>query len=473
MPPGHMAEATAYDLIVIGAGPAGEKGAAQAAFFRKRVLVIERESEPGGAAVHTGTLPSKTLRETALYLSGHQARRLYGVAVELDPTATLQHLMSRKSAIASAESLAFRHNFERHHVEYAHGRARFADPHSIVITTNDGTERRVTGEHILIATGSKPHHPPDIDFSDPCIHDSDEILTIETLPTSMIVLGGGVIGCEYACMFAALGCKVTLVDARPEILPFLDLEIVGRLREAMQRQGIELIQNQRLKGVRRVAIGVEADLADGRTLRAEQLLFAAGRSGVSENLGLEHCGVTVDARGYIPVDAQFRTNVAHILAAGDIVGFPSLASVSMEQGRVAVCNAFGFTYKTAVATVMPYGIYTIPEVSSYGETQESCEEKGIDYVVGRALFRDNPRGKITGDLEGATKLVVDATTRKLLGVHVIGERASELVHIGQIAIALGGTVDLFIDMVFNYPTLADSYKYAAYQCLIALAARAH
>jgi NAD(P) transhydrogenase len=465
-----MADASSYDLVVIGAGPAGEKAAAQAAFFDKRVVVVEAEPEPGGAAVHTGTLPSKTLRETALYLSGYRSRELYGVAVHLDPLATLQHLMSRKNEIAAAESRAFRDNFARHKVEYVRGRGRVVDSHTVAITGSAG-ERRVQGEFILIATGSKPFRPPDMDFADPWIHDSDEILTIDTLPTSMIVLGAGVIGCEYACMFAALGCKITLVDARPEILPFLDLEIVGRLREAMDRLGIELVQNQRWTGVKRVDGGIEATLADGRVLKAQQLLYAAGRTGVSQDLGLEAIGVKVDKRGYIPVDEHFRTNVPHVLAAGDIVGFPALASVSMEQGRVAVCNAFGFTYKTEVAKVMPYGIYTIPEVSSYGETEESCLEKNIDYVVGRALFRDNPRGLIQGDLQGAVKLIVDAETRQMLGVHVIGERASELVHIGQIAVACCAKVDLFIDMVFNYPTLADSYKYAAYHCLISLSSR--
>jgi NAD(P) transhydrogenase len=468
-----MAGATSsYDLVILGAGPAGEKAAAQAAYFRKKVLVVEAEPEPGGAAVHTGTLPSKTLRETALYLSGYHARELYGVAVELDPKATLQHLMSRKQAIATAESRSFRQNFERHHVEFARGHGRFVDAHTVAIASPEG-ERLVTAEFILIATGSKPHRPPDMDFADPAIHDSDEILTIDALPASLIVLGGGVIGCEYACMFAALGAKITLVDARAEILPFLDLEIVGRLRSAMQRLGIELVQNQRWKGARRVADAIVVELGDGRTLSAQTLLFAAGRTGRSAELSLEHAGIKADSRGYIPVDTQFRTNVPHVLAAGDIIGFPALASVSMEQGRVAVCHAFGFTYKQSVATAMPYGIYTIPEVSSFGETEESCKEKGIDYVIGRALFADNPRGKITGDLEGVTKLVVDAATRKVLGVHVIGERASELVHIGQVAISLGATVDLFIDMVFNYPTLADSYKYAAYHCLGALAARAH
>jgi NAD(P) transhydrogenase len=466
-----MTDAASYDLVVIGAGPAGEKAAAQAAFFGKRVLVIEKEAEPGGAAVFTGTLPSKTLRETALYLSGYRSRELYGVAVHLDPLATLQHLMSRKREISEAEAQAFLRNFERHGVEYVRGRGRLVDAHDVAITTSTG-ERRVRGEFILIATGSKPFRPADMDFTDSSIHDSDEILTIDCLPTSMIVLGAGVIGCEYACMFAALGCKITLVDARPEILPFLDLEMVSRLKQAMDKLGIELVQNQRWKGARRVGDSIEATLDDGRVLRAQQLLYAAGRSGCSADLGLEAIGVTIDKRGNIPVDEHFRTNVPHVLAAGDIVGFPALASVSMEQGRVAVCNAFGFSYKTSVAPVMPYGIYTIPEVSSYGETEETCKEKGIDYVIGRALFRDNARGLIAGDLQGAVKLVVESGTRKVIGVHVIGERASELVHIGQVAVTLGAKVDLFIDMVFNYPTLADSYKYAAYHCLISLASHA-
>jgi NAD(P) transhydrogenase len=457
-----------FDLVVIGAGPAGEKGAAQAAYFKKRVAVIERESEPGGAAVHTGTLPSKTLRETALYLSGHRARALYGVAVELDATATVPLLMSRKNAIAAAESHAFRHNFERHHITYYPGRGQLVDANTVQVTSSTST-RRIRGDVILIATGSKPHRPADIDFDDDFIHDSDEVLNITKLPTSLAILGAGVIGCEYASMFAALGVAVTLVDARDEILPFLDLEIVQRLKAAMIASGIKLVQGQKWTSVKRCAGGVETTLSDGSKLVTEQLLFAAGRSGATQGLGLASVGIQPDSRGFLKVDDKFRTSVPHIIAAGDVIGFPALASVSMDQGRVAVCNAFGLSYRKGVAEIMPYGIYTIPECSAFGETEESCKQKGIDYVAGRAPFANNPRGRITGDLEGITKLIVARDTRKLIGVHVIGERASELVHIGQTAIYLGGTIDLFIDMVFNYPTLADSYKYAAYDCLIALA----
>jgi NAD(P) transhydrogenase len=456
-----------FDLVAIGAGPAGEKGAAQAAYFQKRVAVIEREPQPGGAAVNTGTLPSKTLRETALYLSGYRARELYGVAVELAPGATLPHLMSRKQTIVDAEALEFRRNFERHGVEYVPGQARFLDPNTLLVTGSAG-ERRLTAERFLIATGSKPHRPADIDFADPHIHDSDEVLNIEHLPQSLTILGGGVIGCEYACMFAALGTRVTLVDARDEILPFLDLEVIQRLRKAMDALGITLIQSTRWSTVRRAGELITAALSDGRLLASQDLLFAAGRTGNTAKLGLETIGVKPDARGYLSVDAEYRTTSPHVFAAGDVIGFPALASVSMEQGRVAVCHAFEFGYKRAVAKLMPYGIYTIPEVSAFGETEETCKQKAIEYVVGRALFGNNPRGKIAGDVEGMIKLVVERKTRKLLGVHVVGERATELVHVGQCAIHLGGVVDVFIDMVFNYPTLSDSYKYAAYECLKAL-----
>lgn len=456
----------AYDLVVIGSGPAGEKAAAQAAYFDKRVLVIEREPEPGGAAVHTGTLPSKTLRETAIYVSGHRSRHLYGVTVELDHHAKVPLLMERKDAIAQMESARIRANYRRHGVDYVTGHARFVDPHTVEVGG-----RRVRGERILIATGSKPYQPPDIDFPDPQIHDSDEVLHLERLPDSMIVLGAGVIGCEYACMFAALGVRVVLVDARGAILPFLDAEIVRRLEVAMEHLGVALRLGRAWSEVKRAGDAIRVTLEDGDELAAHDLLYAAGRIGATADLGLERAGLAPGPRGYLEVDDAYRTRVPHILAAGDVIGFPALASTSMEQGRVAVCRAFGFEYKRAVADLLPFGIYTIPEVSALGKTEEACAREGIPHVVGRALYRDNARGAITGDVEGITKLVVHAETRAVLGVHVIGERASELVHIGQAVMQCGGTVDAFIDMVFNFPTLAESYKYAAYDCLGRLGGR--
>jgi len=454
-----------YDLIVIGAGPAGEKAAAQAAYFGKSVAVIEAEPEPGGAAVHTGTLPSKTLRETALYLSGHRNRQLYGVAVELAPDATVRRLIERKDAIAATASATIRWNLERHRIAYCRGRGRFADAHTVEIE-DDGT--RLCGDYILIATGSRPFRPADIDFSDHAISDSDEILAIDRLPRDLTILGGGVIGCEYACMFAALGVQVTLVDARPEILPFLDLELIARLRQSMAALGIRLVQNVKWTSVVRSGDIIATTLSSGERLETERLLFTAGRVGNTEGLGLDRIGVTPNSRGYLEVDAAYRTAVPHVMAAGDVIGFPALASVSMEQGRVAICRAFGFAYKSAVSQLMPYGVYTIPEVSAVGETEQTAREKNIDVVVGRALYSSNARGQITGDSEGMTKLVVDRATRKVIGAHAIGERATELVHIGQAAIHMEAPVDLFIDMVFNYPTLAESYKYAAYECLAAL-----
>jgi len=459
-----------YDLVVIGVGPAGEKAAAQAAYFGKRVCAIERGSEPGGAGTHTGTVPSKTLRETAMYLSGYRSREMYGVAVELERTATVPRLMSRKAAIEASESARIRENLQRHGVAYLQGVARFVDAHTLEITHGE-SHRRVTGDKILIATGSRPARPAGIDFTDPHIHDSDEILSIETLPASLTILGGGVIGCEYACTFAALGVKVTLVDARDSLLAFLDGEMVEKLIASMRRMGIELRLGARWESVRRVGNDVVTHFEYGRDVVNEQLLYAAGREGRIEELNLEAVGVLPDKRGYLYVNDLFQTTAPNILAAGDAIGFPALAATSMEQGRVAVCHAFGFEYKKAVGELLPYGIYTIPEVSSIGETEESCQHIGTDYVVGRGQYAHNARGKIAGDTEGLLKLIVARGTRRLIGVHVIGERATELVHIGQAIMHLNGTVDTLIDMVFNYPSLAEAYKYAAYDCLGRLAGK--
>jgi len=456
-----------YDLVVIGIGPAGEKAAAQAAYFGKRVAAIERAPEPGGAGTHTGTVPSKTLRETALYLSGYRAREMYGVAVELEPTATLPRLMSRKAAIVASETQRIRDNLDRHGVKTLHGHARFVDRHTLEVTGDLGV-RRVTAEVILISTGSRPARPETIDFTDPRIHDSDEILDLERIPASMTIVGAGVIGCEYACMFAALGVRVTLVDARPALLSFLDGEIVETLAASMRQMGVDLRLGLRWKEVIPGPEAVTVAFHDGTRIDADQLLYAAGREGRADELDLEAVGIVPDKRGYVPVNERYQTSVPNVYAAGDAIGFPALAATSMEQGRVAVCHAFGFRYKRSVGDLLPYGIYTIPEASAIGETEESCQAEGIDYAVGRAYYAHNARGKIAGDAEGFLKIVVDRASREVIGVHVIGERATELVHIGQAVMHLRGTVDAFIEMVFNYPSLAEAYKYAAYDCLAAL-----
>ena len=459
---------TEYDLVVIGAGPAGEKAAVQAAYFGKRVAVVECAPEPGGAGTHTGTLPSKTLRETAMYLSGYRSRDIYGVAVELEPAATLQRLMSRKSHIAGSESLRIRANLERHRVAYLQGFGRLAGAHAVDVFSKEGTQR-LHAQVILVATGSRPSNPKEFDFNDDRIHDSDEILTIERIPGSLTILGAGVIGCEYACMFAALGVKVTLVDARAALLTFLDDEMVAQLTASMRRMGIELRLGCGWSGARREGERIVTRLADGATLEAEELLYAAGREGRTRELNLDSVGIVPDKRGYLVVNARYQTSVPSILAVGDAIGFPALAATSMEQGRVAVCHAFGFGYKQSMAELLPYGIYTIPEVSALGETEAGCRAKGIACAIGRAFYAENARGKIAGDTEGLLKLVVERGTRRLIGVHVIGERATEMVHIGQAVMHLGGTVDAFIEMVFNFPSLAEAYKYAAYDCLADLA----
>lgn len=458
-----------YDLVVLGVGPAGEKGAAQAAYYGKRVACIERAPEPGGAAVHTGTLPSKTLRETALFLSGFRQRELYGLSVDLKPDAAVPKLLSRKDAVRELEVARMKWNLERHRVPTLEGFGRFVDPHTIEVT-GAGVPRRVTSEFFLVATGSRPHHPADIPFDDEDVDDSDTILQIDRLPKTLLIVGGGVIGCEYASMFAAMRVDVTLVEGRTRLLPFLDTEIAERLQGAMQSLGVTFRLGETTKGVRRVpGRGIVTTLGSGVEIATEKVLASSGRSGATDGMGLQDVGVRVDKRGYVEVDGDYRTSVPNVYAAGDVIGFPALASTSMEQARVAVCHAFGFTYKRQVSHLLPFGIYTIPEVSCIGFSEEGAREQKLDVVVGRAFYRDNARGKIVGDKDGVVKLVVERATRKLVGCHCIGERASELVHVGQAVMLLGGTVDVFIEMVFNYPTLGEMFKYAAYDALGAMA----
>ncbi len=456
------------DLLVLGCGPAGEKAAVQAAYFGKRVVVVERAPEPGGTAVHTGTLPSKTLREAGLFLAGYHQRELYGVAVHVDRSQAIPKLLSRKDAVRDFEVARIRENLRRHGVELVHGTARVVDAHTVDVATAGGS-RPLTADVLLVATGSRPHRPADVDFDSPCIQDADEILRLDRVPATLTVLGAGVIGWEYATMFAATASTVTLVDPRPDVLPFLDEEIAAALRTAAEALGVRLRLGVGWRSIRCAAGGTVTTLADGATLESDQVLFAAGRQGNTDGLGLEALGVRLDKRGLVAVDEHYRTDVPSIYAAGDVIGFPALASTSMEQGRVAVCHAFGFPYKQHVSTLLPYGVYTIPEVSSVGLGEGAARRAGHDIVVGRARFADNARGAIIGDRHGLLKLVFDRASRRLLGCHCIGERASELVHVGQAVMLLEGTIETFIEMVFNFPTLSELYKYAAYDALTRLA----
>jgi NAD(P) transhydrogenase len=460
-----MTAAQQLDLVVIGGGAAGEKGAAQAAYFGKRVAVVERRAEPGGATVHTGTLPSKTLREAALFLSGHRQMDLYGVSVHVAKDLEVAKLIERKNAVRRLETARMLGNLERHGVELIHGFACLVDATTVEVTGDEGAPRRLSADAILIVTGSSPFRPPGIPFDDPDVHDSDSILEIDRLPASLAVLGGGVIGCEYASMFAALGTDVHLVERSEPLLSFLDAEIVEQMVSGMRTLGVTFHLGERAESVARRGGLLACTVPSGQEIRAEKVLVASGRVGNTNGLGLEAASVETDERGRIVVDEIFRTSAPTVYAAGDVIGSPALASTSMEQARVAVCRAFGFAYKQQVSSLLPFGVYTIPEVSSVGLSERDAVAAGIDVVVGRAMFRENARGAIIGDRDGMTKLVFDRATRRLVGCHCVGERASELVHVGHAVLTLGGTVETFIEMVFNYPTLAETYKYAAYDAL--------
>jgi NAD(P) transhydrogenase len=454
-----------YDLVVIGSGPAGEKGAAQAAYFGKRVVLIECSAILGGACVNTGTIPSKILRESALYYSGVQQRGLYGVDYSLKDRLTVKNFMHRKDVVVETQREKLRENLAAHKVDLIHGFASFEGPNDVAVHTARNEKLTLHGEVILIATGSAPHRAPEIPFDDEVVFDSDSILQMGTIPKSLAVIGGGVIGCEYASIFTALGVEVALVDGRDRVLPFLDAEISECLRQSLADLGVRFYFGERMSQIERTKNSVRITLQSGKTLEMEAALFAAGRRGVVEKLRLESAGVTLNKRGYIEVNENYRTSAPSIYAAGDVIGFPALASTSMEQARVAVCHAFGFQYKQRLASNLPMGIYTIPEISAVGETEESCKEKGIDYEVGRARYPNNVRGQIVGDRTGLMKLIFKKTDRRLLGVQIIGENATELIHLGMMALESGMALDVFIEFAFNYPTLSEMYKYAAYDGL--------
>jgi NAD(P) transhydrogenase len=450
-----------YDLIVIGSGPAGEKGAVQAAYYEKRVALIEQSPYLGGAGINTGTVPSKTLREAALYYSGLGQRGLFGIDYSLKDGMSVKDFMYREVIVVETERKQVARNIERHGIDLIRGRASIKDPHTVVIDAPDGP-LEIQADYILIATGSSPYRPRDIPFDGQLILDSDSILTVQSIPRTMAVVGGGVIGTEYGSIFSALGVEVTLIEPRPRVLPFVDTEIVDQLTTQLDKIGLNFKLNNKMKSIRAAGDHVVLTLENGEDLGFDIALIAAGRQSNVQGLGLEGVGVKLGERGLILVNERYQTSVPNIYAAGDVIGFPALASTSMEQARVAIVHAFNLEYKQRVSPVLPLAVYSIPEISMVGLTEDECKAKEMPYMIGRGYFKNNARGQIIGDESGMVKLVFSPEDKKLLGVHIIGEQASELIHIGSHVLMINGTIDWFIDAVYNYPTLSDVYKYAAY-----------
>lgn len=450
-----------FDLIIIGSGPAGEKAAIEAAKMRKSTAIIERRSVQGGVCIHTGTIPSKTLRETVMYISGLRQRSVYGLIGNVRPNVSVAELMYRKGQVIQQEVEVIQQNMARHRIEVIQGSGGIKDPHTVVVTNDDGVQSELHAEVIIISTGTRSWHTPGVEFDHQFIYDAESIINIDTLPRSLTIIGGGVIGCEYASIFAHIGVNVTIVDSRERLLSFLDREIADALTYLMRKYRINLVLGEGMKEVYREGEQVVTITQSGRRVLSDRALFTAGRVGNTECLGLEHLGIEVDDRGLIKVDEMYRTKVPNIYAVGDVIGFPSLASVSMDQGRLAAIHAFRRGDTSCINSLLPFGIYTIPEVSMVGQTEEALSAAGEDYEIGIARYFELARGQIINDHDGMLKLIFDPKSRRLLGVHIVGERATELVHIGQAVMTHGGTLDYFTDTVFNYPTLSEAYKVAA------------
>lgn len=452
-----------YDVVVIGSGPGGQRAALQAAKLGKKVAVVEKNPFIGGAGLHTGTLPSKTLRETALFLSGFRQRGVYGFQFGPGRDMKLGELMHRKSEVTRRQMEVITDQFGRNDVEIIFGTASFTDENTVRIKREGESAEVLRAEVIIIASGSRPARPGDVPFDREHIHDSDTILEIDNLPHALTIVGGGVIGLEYACIFAALGVKVTVVDKKRRILSFADEEVVSNLIHWMRESGITLKLGEQVTSMAVESEGrVVTRLQSGKTVVSEKILYTMGRTGNTDSLALENIGITPSERGIIEVGPDFHTGKGNVYAVGDVIGFPSLASTSMEQGRRAVCHAFkkeGVTCE--LAGHLPFGIYTIPEISMVGDNEDTLTDRGVPYEVGVAYFREVARGQITGDVRGLLKVIFSTETRRLLGVHIIGEKASDLIHIGQAVMNYGGPVDYFKDAVFNYPTFSCAYKDAA------------
>lgn len=458
---------TKYDLIVIGTGPAGEKAAVKAAYFGHRVAIVDKQKPYGGAAVVTGTLPSKTMKETALYFSGIYEKGLYGTEKALQGDTSLAKFMYRKNIVTTDAALAVESNLCQHMVDRYDGIASFLDPHTINIRTKKDN-KTISGEHIIIATGSYPSHPPEIPFDGKLVHDSDTILNIDTFPQSICILGAGVIGCEYATIFSTMGTKVHLINYVHRILKFIDFEVSEELVRDIERSGVNIHFNTTTQSVepQPEKNNVKICLKNGEIIESDLFLYAAGRQGQTQQLNCEKINLEMGPRQTIVVDKMYRTNIPHIYAVGDVIGFPALASTSMDQGRLAVAHIYKMEDLEFLSDLFPFGIYTIPEVSTVGLSEEDAQSQGVSYNVGKIRYKDIPRGKILGvEGNGFLKLVFEAKTQRIRGVHIIGPMATELIHFGLLLIEDKKTLNHIIRIVFNFPTLHELYKYAAYDGL--------
>jgi NAD(P) transhydrogenase len=450
-----------YDLVVIGSGPSGQRAAVAASKMKKRVAVVEARAVVGGVCINTGTIPSKTMREAVLHLSGYNYRSIYGVSYRVKDKITMADLAFRVQAVIRSEINVTESQLMRNGIDVIYGVARFVDPHQVYV---EGPLANTTLEasRIILAVGTRPAVSPTVPINGRTIINSDQILNLPELPHTLTVVGGGVVGVEYACMFATLGVRVSLIEKRERLLEFVDREIIEALSYHLRDSRVSLRLGEELVSVEEQPGAVAAHLTSNKIVSGDALLYTIGRQGAVDELNLAAAGLEADSRGRIPVDEHYRTKVKHIFAVGDVVGFPSLASVSMEQGRIAAARAFNDHAASSNPAFYPYGIYTIPEISFIGKTEEQLTGEGVPYEVGMAYYRETARGQIRGDTTGRLKLLFHRETRKVLGVHIIGEGASELVHVGQAVMILGGTVDYFIDTVFNYPTYVECYKVAAF-----------
>jgi NAD(P) transhydrogenase len=454
-------ESNEYDLVVIGSGPAGQKGAICAAKLRKKVAIIDRKRTIGGVCVHTGTIPSKTLREAVLYLSGFRQRTFYGRGYVLKDRISMSDLIFRAQGVMAREIEVIKSQLRRNYVTVVEGEARFLDPHTIAVMNDEGAQV-LKAHHVLIGCGTRPAHSSDIPIDGKRIFDSDQLHALDEVPRELVIVGAGIIGLEYASMFAALGVKVTLLDQRPTLLDFVDHEIIESLCFQLRQLGTVFRLGEKV-----ISVGFDADrdrvfakLESGKNVHGQALLYTIGRQGNSDLLNMDVAGLSADGRGKISVNEHFQTEVPHIYAAGDVIGFPALASTSMEQGRLASCHMFGKP-GTMPPNLIPYGIYTIPEISMVGRTEEQLTKERLPYEIGMARYAELAKGQMLGDEQGILKLIFDPESLKLFGVHIIGDRAAEIVHIGQVVLSMGGTIEYFRDSVFNYPTLAEAYKVAA------------